>query len=254
MRPVISDPKITFANVQVFDVEPKQLSSLYYGAPIRLYGRYKDGGAAQVTLTGQIGQTPLNTTVAMDLPKEDATNPEIERMWAWNKVNRLLKEADASGSRSSVMDEVVRLGEAYSIATEGTSFIVLENDAEYQRWHIERRNTLRLNRDRASQQVLSDQLEKMRNDATNALGPSPVVAKQLDLLQAKETPVAMPGASAPVSNSPLPNFPGQSVDVDMSGNSSHMGHGGAIDPLTGGIALALAALALACNLPRKRAA
>jgi hypothetical protein len=44
--------------------------------------------------------------------------------------------------------EVVRLGEAYSIATEYTSFLVLENDGEYQRWKIDQRNALRIARDR----------------------------------------------------------------------------------------------------------
>jgi Ca-activated chloride channel family protein len=255
VRPVVSDLKIAFGNAQVYDIEPKQLPSLYYGAPVRLYGRYKEGGSAKVTLTGQIGQTPLCTTVAMDLPKQDAANPEIERMWAWHKVNRLLKEADAVGSRSSVMDEVVRLGEAYSIATEGTSFIVLENDTEYQRWHIERRNALRLGRDRASQQALSDQLEKLRNQATNALGPSAVAPKQLVQLPAAQPQVTgTPGVDAPIGNPPMSNFPAHSIDVDMSANSSHLGGGGAIDPLTGGIALALAGLALAGARRRKHAA
>ena len=254
MRPVISDPKIAFGNVAVYDVEPKQLSNLYYGAPIRLYGRYKDGGPVQVTLTGQIGSTPLNTTAAMDLPKQDSTNPEIERMWAWQKVNRLLKEADATGSRTSVMDEVVRLGEAYSIATEATSFIVLENDAEYQRWHIERRNALRLDRDRASQLAFNEQLEKMRSDATNALGPNPVAPKQLVELPTQQPTVAAPAASTPIDNAAMPNLASHNANVDLSGNSSHMGFGGAIDPLTGGIALALASLALARSLRRRRAA
>ena len=36
-------------------------------------------------------------------------------------------------------DEIVRLGEAYSIASEYTSFLVLPNDAEYQRWKLERK-------------------------------------------------------------------------------------------------------------------
>ena len=65
-------------------------------------------------------------------------------MWAWHRVDRLLKEADAGGSRTSVIDEIVRLGEGYSIATEYTSFIVLENDAEFQRWKIDRKNALRI--------------------------------------------------------------------------------------------------------------
>ncbi len=255
LRPVATDLKIDFGNAQVYDIEPKQLPNLYHGAPLRLYGRYKTGGDLNVTLTGKIGENPLNTAVPLCLPKQDNANPEIERMWAWHKVDRLLKEGDASGSRSSVLDEVVRLGEAYSIATEYTSFIVLENDAEYQRWEIQRRNALRLDRDRASQQTLRDELTKMRNQSTDALGPD-AVAKQIIPL-APANPQS-PSPDAAPSNT-TPSTPGQSRDVDLNTNNetrpqTTIGGGGAFDPLTAAIALALAACALACNFPKKRAA
>lgn len=70
-------------------------------------------------------------------------------MWAWHRIDELLKADDRAGRRTQqTIDEVVRLGEAFSIASEYTSFIVLENDAEYRRWNIERRNALRISRDR----------------------------------------------------------------------------------------------------------
>src|SRR5207248_3675306 len=139
---------------------------------VRLYGRYKGDGKAMATLAGKIGDRALSTNVELEFPQADDTNPQIERMWAWHRVDRLLKQADADGARSqSVLDEIVRLGEGYSIATEYTSFIVLENDAEYQRWAIERRNALRVQRDRKSAEALAGKLETMRERAAEALGP-----------------------------------------------------------------------------------
>ena len=87
----------------------------------------------------------------IELPKEDTTNPEIERMWAWHRIDGLLKTSERTGAREQVIPEIVRLGEEFSIVTEYTSFLVLENDAEFQRWKIERRNAARLARDRQSQ-------------------------------------------------------------------------------------------------------
>ena len=75
MRPAASDLKIEFANAQVYDLEPRQLPNLYYGAPVRLYGRYRDGGAAKVQLTGKIGDAPLNTTVAMRSARTGSGQP-----------------------------------------------------------------------------------------------------------------------------------------------------------------------------------
>ena len=60
-------------------------------------------------------------------------------MWAWHKMQRLLDDADRNGNRNSVIDEIVRLGEGYSIVSEYTSFLVLENDAEYKRWNLKTR-------------------------------------------------------------------------------------------------------------------
>src|SRR5438045_9667877 len=93
-------------------------------------------------------------------------------MWAWHRVDRLLKDADADGARSpSTISEIVRLGEGYSIATEYTSFIVLENDAEYQRWQIQRKNALRVQRDEVAQKKMATELAAMRDKANEALGP-----------------------------------------------------------------------------------
>jgi Ca-activated chloride channel family protein len=68
--------------------------------------------------------------------------------------------------------EIVRLGEGYSIVTEYTSFIVLENDSEYRRWSIDRKNALRVERDRRGQLALQQQLERMRDAAAQKLGPA----------------------------------------------------------------------------------
>ena len=66
---------------------------------------------------------------------------------------------------------MVRLGEGYSIATRYTSFIVLENDAEYKRWRIKRRNVLLVDRDLKAHAKLLKELENMRSESLASLGP-----------------------------------------------------------------------------------
>ena len=88
--------------------------------------------------------------------------------WAWSRIQSLRHE------KPTPVDEIVRLGEGYSVATEWTSFIVLENDAEYQRWKIDRRNALRVERDRRQSAGLRKQLTAIRDRAQNELGPEAV--------------------------------------------------------------------------------
>jgi len=248
MHPVASDLKLEFAGTQVYDVEPKKLPNLYFGMPVRVYGRYKGAGPAQLALSASIDGQSSTRTIPLNFPAVDPTNPEIERMWALHKVNRLLAEADASGSRISAADEIVRLGEAYSIATEYTSFLVLENDAEFQRWHISRKNELRLKRDREAQAQLASELEALRNKSTAALGPESgeKIAPASPVAPAPDPQDASSAAQpAAPSATPAPNLPQHhSNDVDLSGRP---GGGGAIDPISGSIALALAGCAVAAH-------
>jgi Ca-activated chloride channel family protein len=239
MRPVATNLKIEFAGADVYDLEPQQLPNLYYGAPVRVYGRYKNGGDVKVNLAATVLDHPIKDSLAVELPKEEGGNPEIARMWACHKVDRLLKQADASGSRTSVIDEIVRLGEGYSIATEYTSFIVLENDLEFQRWHIDRKNVTRLSRDRKAQEAVTARLDALRNKASDQLGPEALTASAKPL--ANDVTIA-PNVSTPVRDvtpAPSNNSP-RSRDISLPS----VGGGGAMDPASVGAILSLGAIAV----------
>jgi hypothetical protein len=134
----------------------------------------------------------------------------------------------------------------------------LENDAEYKRWQIDRRNLLRVGRDRQQQQLVRNELQRLREQALADLGPTQSKSGT-DLQLATNTPQrdvsALP--TTPVSNS-LPQPSSRDLEfrptVDNGGGGGGGGGmgGGAFDPITGGIALALAGLGFAARrrLPR----
>jgi Ca-activated chloride channel family protein len=247
-RPAASDVRISFEGADVYDVEPGQLPNLYHGMPVRLYGRYRNGGRVKVRVEAEVNGAAFDQTVSADFPSSNSANPEIERMWAWQKVDRLLKEADRTGSRTAVIDEIVRLGESFSIVTEYTSFIVLENDAEYRRWKIDRRNLLRLARDRKGQQVVQVQLAQLREKALADLGPGangPGASRPEQPTQPQ--PVSNPAVSQPPPQdvaTPVPAQRGRDLNIRPS-RPLGGGGGGALDPISGSIVLALAGLGYA---------
>lgn len=220
-RPAATDLKFDFGGLKITDVEPKTLPNLYHGSPIRVYGRYADGGTGKISVRGSVNGVEFKQGAELKFPKQDANNPEIDRMWAWHKIDGLLKEADRTGSRQSVADEVIKLGEAYSIVTEYTSFLVLENDAEFKRWNIERKNVLRNSRDRQAQDLVRKNLDSIRNKAMADLGPQePAGANSVK-------------AQTPLANTPAASAPVQTVARD-SGSSSHnlnFGGGGGSGPV-----------------------
>ncbi|MFO0788835.1 MAG: VIT and VWA domain-containing protein [Pirellulales bacterium] len=245
MRPAISNLKIAFEGGEVYDVEPQKLPNLYHGSPLRVYGRYDKAGSTNVTITGDVQGQPFSQSLKLELPARDDTNPEIERMWAWKRVDQLLASARERGNVDSVRTEVVKLCEEFSITSEYASFIVLENDGEYQRWKIERRNVGRLGRDRAAQARVQQQLETLREQAISKLGP-PVETAQKAISQAtpapapgpvdqtvntQPVPTTMPNLPQPTTSRSRPDF-----DLRLPGG----GGGGAIDPISAAIGLGLA--------------
>ncbi len=193
-RPAASDLQIDIAGLEMVEMEPKILPNLYHGSPLRIYGRYRGNGMGQITVRGSVNGVELKQTAKLEFPKEDLANPQIDRMWAWHKIDRLLKEADRNGSREAVIPDVVRLGEGYSIVTEYTSFLVLENDAEFQRWKIARNNLVRNDRDRNAQQLVRTQLDSIRNKAVADIGPVDPSAKSAAAAQPAVSASPQPGS------------------------------------------------------------
>jgi Ca-activated chloride channel homolog len=249
VRPSATNVKIGFDGAAVYDLEPPTLPNLYHGQPVRLYGRYKTSGTANVNVSAEILGSPLEQTVEVTLPAADDKNPEIERMWAWHRAERLMGEERKQGTTSH-RDEIVRLCEGYSIASEYASFIVLENDAEYQRWRIDRRNATRVARDRQAQTAVREQLQALRRQTAQRVGP-----QNTEGAAVREPPdISLAGNSVGPAK---PTITGPRVDAvepqtvsAPSGGQSGGGAGGAIDPLTAAVAAGLAGLGYACRRRR----
>lgn len=223
MRPAISNLSIDFKGAKVYDLVPEKLPDLYHGVPVRVYGRYKGAGPTKVGLTGTREGLSKEILVDVEFPKVANDNPEVERMWAWHRMNALQKEIDRTGQKGTLVDEMVRLGEGYSIVSQYTSFLVLENDAAYKQWKIERKNALRTARDRKAQERVRRKLDQIRNVAATEIGPDAVRKIQA---AAKPTNVPVttstPSATAPPRNIPSRSVPtrtrGRSVDFDLVGS------------------------------------
>jgi Ca-activated chloride channel family protein len=266
MRPVATNVRISIDGGAIHDVSAEKLPDLFYGAPLRIYGRYGEPGLATITLHAEVMGQPITQTTRVELPAQDDRNPEIERMWAFQKVEQEMAALRDSGPSEARVQKIVQLCEGFSIAGEYASFIVLENDAEYKRWAIERRNAIRVKRDDASRIRLRDELQRQRDESLAKLGPvtpEPAAApKQL----AVNTP-SNPSAASPTSPQGLPQSlppvtqpsPPASNSIrptyvpDNSGSSWGGSGGGALDPLTATLALSLAAAAGATRRKKRPA-
>ena len=224
--------QLKFSGIEVTELEPAAVPNLYFGAPVRIYGRYRSSGTGEIALRGSVRGVEFKQTAQLEFPKADAANPEINRLWASRRINSLLKEADRHGDRGPAIPEIVRLGEDFSIVTEYTSFLFLENDAEYQRWKIGRKNLESTGRDRQTQAKLREQLDSIRNKALSNIGPETAAvstpATPVQKASMRQTPNPAAQAPAPRVQSQAETTRPQSADFHLPGGSSPVGPLGAV--------------------------
>ncbi|TWT35429.1 Vault protein inter-alpha-trypsin [Posidoniimonas corsicana] len=252
VHPVGTNLSIKFAGGGVYDVEPQELPNLFHGSPVRMYGRYRDSGAVVMHVEGEVMGAPFEQTVTVDLSEQDDANPEIERMWASHRVQRLLRDMRRDGESPGVVNEVVSLCEEYSVVSEYASFIVLENDAEYKRWKIERRNAARTDRDRAAQAQFRARLEQLRDESLAGLVPQ----RETHSFVSTDVKAAPSGASVPAVTAPQANrqppAPRQGFDLPTRGSRSVSGGGGgALDPISAALLLGMGGAAAAARRARE---
>ncbi len=259
VHPVATELKIEIEGVEIYAALPESLPNLYHGSPIRLIGRYKTPGKANVTISGNVMGRPFEQLVELEFPSADDDNPQIERMWAYARVQQLLNQVRQRGESPQLKEDIVRLCEGYSIVSQYASFLVLENDNEYKRWKIERRNATRITRDRRAREKVREELQRLRDRSMANLGP-----QQPDQVTQKAKS-SLPPRQRIRDNSGLPETSGptqpistRSRDLEFAqptpsnsgGNrGGGGGGGGAIDPIT---ALIGAGLAGTAALRRRR--
>jgi len=129
--PVLTDLDLDFDDLRVYDLYPSPLPDLFRGSQIIVVGRYREGGVADVTLTGKVNeQTETfvfeDQEFARDSRGADTTLTALPRLWATRKIGYLLNQIRLHGPDQETIDQIVKLSIRYGIVTPYTSYLVTE--------------------------------------------------------------------------------------------------------------------------------
>ncbi len=201
----LHNAEVKISGVTVLDVTDEVFKRVYRGQQLVVFGRYKDSGEARVKLNASLTGEDKTYATRFSFPEIDTANPEIERLWALARIEKLealaaIGAMDATESEHAVRD----LGLAYQLVTDQTSMVVLTDEVFKERG-IQRKNKERVAREQQARTTRAQQ---------------PVRNYRVD--QAK------------------PAFKRSAPSVGGGGR----GGGGAIDPFTVAMALLVAALVL----------
>ncbi|MDI6774268.1 MAG: VIT domain-containing protein [Verrucomicrobiota bacterium] len=131
-HPVLSRPEVKIEKVEVSQLHPKELSDLFAGSQITIFGRYKSDGHVAIRLAGEVNGKKQEHTFEADFPAKSMENDFIPQLWATRRVGYLLDQIRLKED-NELRDEVIRLGKEYGIVTPYTSYLVLETHDDYKR-------------------------------------------------------------------------------------------------------------------------
>ncbi len=141
-QPTLRNVNVEFRGLRTASVYPAELPNVPAGMQQILLGRYLPDGRDQtgeVIVTGMLDGKPVNLIAKVDLKDAERGNSFIPRLWARMHLDALLEQ----GSSEAIRDEIIALSEEYNIITPYTSLLVLESDADRERFGVKKRFRMR---------------------------------------------------------------------------------------------------------------
>ncbi len=141
-QPGLRDLQVEFKGVKVAAVYPDRLPNLPAGMQQILTARYLPQGSDQtgeIIVTGKRGKETVRFAAKVNFKDAEEGNSFIPRLWARAHLDHLL----AQGNSPAIHDEIIALSEEFHIITPYTSLLVLETDADRERFGVKRRYEMR---------------------------------------------------------------------------------------------------------------
>jgi len=170
LNEAMHDVNVKFSGGGIRKLTPVSPGSLYLGQQLVMFGKYNKPGPISISLEAKISGVEHEWTCDTILPEQDEGNPEIERLWALSAIDEIMEKIRVDGESGKLRKKVIDLGEGYSLVTDYTSMVVLD-DQEIEGLGIQRNNAKRVNKERkAQQQRNSTQVKNYRVDNTQSGG------------------------------------------------------------------------------------
>jgi Ca-activated chloride channel family protein len=152
----LHDVELRVNGARVRDLAPARLGNLYVGQQAVVFGRYLEPGEIEIELRAKVSGEDRRWNCRSVLPAVDTENPELERLWALASIEDVMEQIREHGETDDGRDAVAALGTEFSLVTDYTSMVVVD-EGVYEEKGIQRTNNDRVQRERAAQQVRAQQ-------------------------------------------------------------------------------------------------
>lgn len=123
--PVLTDVKIDFVGLEVYDVYPEKPFDLFANKPVTIMGKYKGEPSGFAVMNGNRGSEIYQSTY--DLEKQEFTDAgeAIRLCWAREKIREISDFQSVTGLQGQKQD-LIDLGIEHNLLTQFTSFVAVD--------------------------------------------------------------------------------------------------------------------------------
>ncbi len=125
--PVLTNVKVRFDGLDVYDVEPLQLPDVLGERPVIVFGKWKGdvSAKAQATVEGQGANGPYRNPIAVTAHVNNDT-AALRQLWARQRIMALSDQESLDGGEQYAK-RITDLGLKYNLLTQYTSFIAVDH-------------------------------------------------------------------------------------------------------------------------------
>lgn len=122
--PVLVTPELTLENGTLLRRHPETLSDLAPGEELVVTARASGQGPMRLVLRGKGPQGPVASETQFNLGTAER-RPWVGRLWAKNRVDRILEDISLKGETDERKNEAIELALSYALVTPYTSFLAI---------------------------------------------------------------------------------------------------------------------------------
>lgn len=167
----LHNAELSIKGIEVSQCTDGWLGKVYQGQQLVIFGRYERGGRARISLKGRITGRDVEYRTEFDFPEIDTAHPEIERLWALDRIERLEHRKGIGEIAPGKADQAIEeLGIRYQLVTDQTSMVIL-SDERFRENGIDRKNRQRIAREEEAR-AAGNSVQTRRVDKEQPMFPS----------------------------------------------------------------------------------
>lgn len=131
--PVLTNVKVRFEGLDVYDVEPPVLPDVLAERPVIVFGKWREpreaggqgGVQPKLLIEGRAASGEYRQALSVDLRRVDSSTTALRYLWARHRIAALSDEEALTGGDAQKA-AITRLGLDYNLLTQYTSFIAVD--------------------------------------------------------------------------------------------------------------------------------